>query len=388
MVSKEEREDSMSSQAGTVEVCRVDSNADLMKFIKFPWEIYRDNEHWVPPLIKEQKRFLSSANPFFEHAEAEYYLAKRGGRICGRISMSIDRNYIDFHEEKMGAFGFFEAINDFDVASRLLDTARERLKEKGMDIMRGPFNFTTNHECGLLVDGFDTDPVMLSTYNPPYYSELIEQYGLKKARDLYSYLIMDPDGEINLSYMDGMVERATKNRVVARPVNLKDVRGEMERVKEVYNNAWSKNWGFVPLTEAEIDDFAQHMKHLVIADLAYIGELDGKPIGFLLFLPDYNVVFKKTNGKMGPLQILQLLWHKNRIKKGRLFMMGVHKEYQRTGVAAAMMDVAFKSAINKGFRVADYSWILEDNMPVRSILEFAGAKIYKTHRIYEMNLSA
>jgi GNAT superfamily N-acetyltransferase len=198
---------------------------------------------------------------------------------------------------------------------------------------------------------------------------------------------MDPEGEINLSYMDGMVERATKNRVVARPVNLKDVRGEMERVKEVYNNAWSKNWGFVPLTEAEIDDFAQHMKHLVIEDLAYIGEMDGKPIGFLLFLPDYNVVFKKTNGKMGPLQILQLLWHKNRIKKGRLFMMGVHKEYQRTGVAAAMMDIAFKSAISKGFKVADYSWILEDNTPVRSILEFAGAKIYKTHRIYEMDLS-
>lgn len=378
----------MSLQGGAVEISRVDSSADLMRFIKFPWEIYRDDDHWVPPLIKEQKRFLTSANPFFEHAEAEYYLAKKNEKICGRISISIDQNYIDFHEEKMGAFGFFEAINDSDIASRLLDTARERLKEKDMDVMRGPFSFTTNHECGLLIDGFDTDPVMLSTYNPPYYGELIEQYGLKKAKDLFSYLIMDPDNEINLSYMDGMVERAAENRVVARTVNLKDVRGEMERVKEVYNNAWSKNWGFVPLTEAEIDDFAQHMKHLVIEDLAYIGELDGKPIGFLLFLPDYNVVFKKTNGKMGPLQILQLLWHKNRIKKGRLFMMGVHKEYQRTGVAAAMMDIAFKSAIRMGFKTADYSWILEDNMPVRSILELAGAKIYKTHRIYEMDLSA
>ncbi|UCD59113.1 MAG: GNAT family N-acetyltransferase, partial [Candidatus Hydrogenedentota bacterium] len=190
------------------------------------------------------------------------------------------------------------------------------------------------------------------------------------------------------SFMQEMAEKAAANRVVARKVNLGDVKGEMDRVKEVYNNAWSKNWGFVPLTEAEIDDFANHMKHLVIDELAYIGELDGKPIGFLLFLPDYNVAFKKMNGKMGPIQILQLLWHKNRIKKGRLFMMGVHRKYQRTGVAAAMMDVAFKSAIRRGFGIADYSWILEDNMPVRSILEFVGAGIYKTHRIYEMNLQA
>jgi GNAT superfamily N-acetyltransferase len=388
VVSEEEEENRMSSEGGTVEISRVDSSADLMDFIKFPWEIYRGDEHWVPPLIKEQKRFLGSENPFFEHAEAEYYLAKKRGKVCGRISLSIDRNYIEFHEEKMGSFGFFEAFDDFEVASCLLDTAREGLKAKGMDVMRGPFNFTTNHECGLLVDGFDIDPVMLSTYNPPYYAELIDKYGLVKARDLFSYLIIDPKGEINLSYMDGMTEKAAENKVVARKVNLRDINGEMERVKEVYNNAWSKNWGFVPLTEKEIDDFAGHMKHLVIEDLAYIGELDGKPIGFLLFLPDYNVVFKKMNGKMGPLQVLQLLWHKNRIKKGRLFMMGVHKKYQRTGVAAVMMDVAFKSAIDKGFQVADYSWILEDNMAVRSILEFVGAKIYRTHRIYEMDLHA
>ncbi|RJP65900.1 MAG: N-acetyltransferase [Candidatus Abyssobacteria bacterium SURF_17] len=377
----------MTARAGSIDIVRVTSQADMMEFIKFPWEIYRGNEYWVPPIIKEQMRFLSSANPFFQHAEAEYYLARKDGATCGRISVSIDRNYVDFHEEKMGAFGFFEAINDFDIASRLLDTARERLKKKGMDVMRGPFNFTTNHECGLLVDGFDTDPVMLSTYNPPYYANLLETYGLKKACDLYSYLIMDPDGEVNMSYMSKIAEKAAENHVVARQVDLKNIHGEMERVKEVYNNAWSKNWGFVPLTEAEIDDFARHMKHLVIDELAYIGELEGKPIGFLLFLPDYNVALKKFNGKMGPIQMLQLVWNKPRIKKGRLFMMGVHREYHRTGVAAAMMDVAFKNAIRRGFKVADYSWILEDNMPVRSILEFAGAKIYKTHRIYELPLS-
>lgn len=369
-----------------VEIIKVESKRKLMEFIKFPWKVYADSEHWVPPLIREQRRFFSLANPFFQHAEVEYYLARRNGKPCGRISVSVDRNYIDFHEEKMGCFGFLEMFDEYEVAKRLLDVARERLAQKGMQIMRGPFNFTTNHECGLLVDGFDTDPVMLSTYNPPYYRDLVEQYGLQKAKDLYSYNIIDPTAEIDMSYMRKIAEKAAENRVIARKVNLKDMRGEIQRIKEVYNNAWSKNWGFVPLTEAEIDDFARHMKHLVIEDLAYIGELDEKPIGFLLFLPDYNVVAKKMNGKMGPIQLAQFRWHKHRIQKGRLFMMGVHRDYQRTGIAAAMMDVAFNKAVQRGFKVADYSWILEDNMPVRAILEFAGARIYKTHRIYETAL--
>jgi GNAT superfamily N-acetyltransferase len=192
-----------------------------------------------------------------------------------------------------------------------------------------------------------------------------------------------------MSYVRKLAKKAAENRVVARTVNVKkDLRGEMERVKEVYNNAWSKNWGFVPLTEDEIEDVANHMKDLVIEELTYIGEIDGKPIGFLMFLPDYNVVAKKMNGKMGPIQMLQFLWYKNRIKKGRLFMMGVHRDYQKTGVAAAMVVTAYDSVIRRGFKSAELSWILEDNTAVRTICEMFGAKIYKTHRIYEMPLSA
>ncbi len=376
----------MSAHEGKAEIVRVESKRELMEFIRFPWEIYRGNEHWVPPLIREQKQFLSPANPFFQHSEAEYYLARRGRKTCGRISVSIDQNYIDFHDEKMGCFGFFEAFDDFDVTSLLLDTARDRLSAKGMEVMRGPFNFTTNHECGLLVDGFDTDPVMLTTYNLPYYAELLEKYGLKKARDLYSFHITDLD--VDMSFVRRLAKKAAENRVIARTVRVKeDLRGEMERVKEVYNNAWSKNWGFVPLTDDEIEDIAAHMKDLVIEDMTYIGEIDGKPIGFLMFLPDYNVVAKKMNGKMGPIQMLQFLWYKNRIKKGRLFMMGVHRDYQKTGVAAAMVVDAYDSVIRRGFKSAEFSWILEDNVAVRTICEMFGAKIYKTHRIYEMPLS-
>jgi GNAT superfamily N-acetyltransferase len=376
----------MSGQSGRVEIVRVDSKRQLTEFIKFPWQVYRGDKHWVPPLIREQRVFLSPANPFFEHADAEYYLAVRGGKTCGRISVSIDYNYIKFHNEKMGCFGFFEAFNDQEVASGLLDVARARLAERGMEIMRGPFNFTTNHECGLLVDGFDSDPVMLTTYNPPYYMELFERYGLKKARDLYSFHITDL--EVDLSYIRKLAEKAAENHVTARKVNLKDVQNEMERVKQVYNNAWSKNWGFVPLTEKEIEDIAHHMKDLVIEELCYIGELGGKPIGFLMFLPDYNVVAKKMNGKMGPIQMLQFLWYKNRINKGRLFMMGVHRDYQKTGVAAAMVVKAYDCAIKRGFKSAEFSWILEDNHPVIAISEFLGGKRYKTHRIYELPLSA
>ncbi len=376
----------MNSVQGHLEVVRVESKRDLLEFVRFPWHVYRGEQHWVPPIIKEQMQFLSRANPFFEHAWAEYYLARRGRKTCGRISVSVDQNYIDFHNEKMGCFGFLEALDDYEVASRLLDVASDRLKEEEIDVMRGPFNFTTNHECGLLVDGFDSDPVMLTTYNPPYYAGFLERYGLRKARDLYSYHITDLD--VDTTYLRELAKKAEQNHVVARPVNLGDMRSEMRRVKEIYNNAWSKNWGFVPLTEAEIEDMAHHFKALVIDDLTFIGELDGKPIGFLMFLPDYNVFAKKVNGKMGPIQMIQFLWYKNRIKKGRLFMMGVHRDFRETGVAAAMVYNVHRNIIKHGFTSAEFSWILEDNMPVRAICEMIGGKIYKTHRIYELPLTS
>lgn len=376
----------MNSGKSDIEIHRVESKRDLVEFVKFPWEIYRGDEHWVPPIIKEQVKFLGPSNPYFEHAEAEHFLALRSGKICGRISASVDHRYNEFHNEKVGIFGFFESVNDAEVAARLLDTARDWLREKGMEMMRGPACYTTNHEgFGLLIDGFDTDPMLFAAHNPQYYMELIEGYGLKKARDVYSYMMNYY--EVDFSYVRELADKAAENHVTARKINLKDLKGEMERVKEVYNTAWSKNWGFVPLTDAEIEDIAHHLKDLVVEDLSFIGELDGKPIGYLLLLPDYNIPVKKFNGKLGPVQMLQFMWAKNRIKRGRLFMLGVKHHYQKTGVAAAMVVMGYDNAIRRGYTACEFSWILEDNTAVRTLCEMFGGKIYKTHRIYEVSLS-
>jgi hypothetical protein len=376
----------MSAEKRAIEICRVQSKRELMDFIRFPWKVYRENKHWVPPLIREQKRFLGPANPFFQHAEAEYYLARRGGTTCGRISVSIDHRYVEYSGEKMGCFGFLEVLNDFEVASCLLDTAVDRLRQEGTEVMRGPFNFTSHHECGLLVDGFDKDPMVLMPYNLPYYAELLDKYGLKKTLDLHSYY--NDDIATGVSYIRRLAKKAEGNRVVARKIDLKDPKGEMERVKELYNNAFQKRgFCFVPLTDAEVEDIAAHLKNLIIDDLAYIGEIDGRPVGFMMFIPDYNVVFKKMNGKMGPFQMLKFLWYKNRIKRGRGFLGGVQLDHQGTGVLAAMAVKAYDSAIRRGFKGAEFSWVAEDNIASRTMFEMFGAKIHKTHRVYEMPLT-
>ncbi|RJP18923.1 MAG: GNAT family N-acetyltransferase [Candidatus Abyssobacteria bacterium SURF_5] len=377
----------MNAKRKSIEIHPVESRKDLLDFIRFPWEVYRGDTHWVPPIIKEQEKFLRPENPYFKHAEAEYYLAKVDGKICGRISMSIDQNYINFHGEKMGTFGFFEALNDHEVAARLLDTVRDRLKEKGMEVMRGPFCFTTNHEsCGLLVDGFDLDPVVLTSYNPRYYVPLLEEYGLKKAKDLYSYLLKYED--VDFSYVRQLADKAAENHVYARMINLREAGIEAQRVKKVYNNAWSKNWGFVPLTDEEFEDIYRHLLMVAVEDLIYIGMMDEKPIGYYMFIPDFNIIVKKFNGKVGPLNMLRFLRAKTRLKRGRLFMLGVDREYQKTGVAAAMVVNGYDAAIRRGYTEAEFSWILEDNIATRTMCEMFGGKIYKTHRIYEMSLSA
>ena len=365
-----------------IEIRRVESNYDLMEFIKFPWTVYEEDEHWVAPLIKQQKEFLGPENPFFAHAEAEYFLAQRGRTTCGRISASIDHNYVDTVGEKVGCFGFFESFDDYETASRLLNAAHGWLTEKGMKVMRGPFNFTLRHEWGLLVDCFDHDPALFTTHNPHYYVGLLERYGLKKARDYYSNF------DVDMSFLSKLSEKAAKNGVVVRKIDLNDIREEAKRIQDLYNSAWSELWDFFPVPEGDVKDIAKKLKYILIDHLTYIGELDGKPIGFLIFLPDYNVVIKKMNGKTGPIQTIQFLWHKKRIKKGILPIAGVHKDYQRTGVAAAMVIRAYESAIHYGFESADLLLAREDNIPSRAILEMAGGKTYKTHRIYEMSLSA
>lgn len=369
-----------------IEIYRVQSRRDLLEFIKFPWQVYRGDQHWVPPLIKEQEGFLGPENPFFQHAEAEYYLAKVDGKSCGRISMCIDYNYNAFWNEKVGIFGFFESLKDQEVAARLLDTVRDRLKEKGMAVMRGPMCFNTNHEgFGMLVDNFDCDPVVLTSYNPRYYVTMMEEYGLKKARDVYSYLLKYEN--VDFSYIRELADKAAENHVFARQINLKDADNEMERIKAVYNNAWSENWGAVPLTDAEFEDIFKHLRQTAVEDLCYIGMIEDKPIGYYMFIPDFNTIVKKFNGKVGPISMLRFLYYKTRLKRGRLFMLGVDKKYRKTGVAAAMVVNGYDAAIRRGYNEAEFSWILEENKATRTMCEMFGGVLYKTHRVFEMPLT-
>jgi len=370
-----------------IEIFRVQSRRDLLEFIKFPWQVYRGDDHWVPPLIREQEKFLGLDNPFFDHAEAEHFLAKVDGKTCGRISMCIDHNYNKFHNAKVGIFGFFEAFKDQELAALLLDTVRDRLKEKGMEVMRGPMCFNTNHEgFGMLVDNFDCDPVVLTSYNPAYYVTMMEEYGLKKARDVYSYLLKYEN--VDFSYIRELADKAAENHVHARMLNLKDADNEMERIKAVYNNAWSENWGAVPLTDAEFEDIFKHLRQTAVEDLCYIGMIGDKPIGYYMFIPDFNIVVKKFNGKVGPINMLRFLYYKTRLKRGRLFMLGVDKKYRNTGVAAAMVVNGYDAAIRRGYNEAEFSWILEENTATRTMCEMFGGILYKTHRVYEMPLTA
>ena len=275
-----------------------------MTFIRFPWKIYQGDRYWVPPLTKDQLQKFNPNHPFLSHSEMIPFLAYRAGEIVGRIAGIIDHHYIDFHQEKVGFFGFFESINDREVPEALFLRAQSWLKERGMEKMIGPMNPSTNDECGLLVDGFDFSPCLMMPYNPPYYPSLLEGFGLKKAKDLYAYLLEKSTFSMDrLARITGrLVKKEPKLRV--RPIDLRRFDEELKIVKEIYNRAWSKNWGFVPLTEAEIDDLAKNLKPLVVPNLVLFGYWEDEPVGFSVSLPDYNQVLKRLNGKLGPLGIL------------------------------------------------------------------------------------
>jgi hypothetical protein len=359
---------------------------DLMTFIRLPWKIYQGDRYWVPPLIKDQLQKFSPKNPFLSHAETILFLAYRGGQISGRIAGIIDHNYIEFHQEKTGFFGFFESIHDAGVAEALFSRTREWLKEHGMENVIGPMNPSTNDECGLLIDGFDSSPYLMMPYNPRYYPSLLEALGWRKAKDLYAYLL--EESTFHKDRLSRITERLVKNepRLRIRPINLRRLDEELEIVKEIYNQAWSKNWGFVPLTEAEIEDLAKNLKPLVVPDLVLFAYWDEEPIGFSVSLPDYNQVLKRLDGRLGPLGLLKFLYFSRKIRTIRVMLLGVKHAIRKRGVEGLLYIETFKRGIAKGYLSAECSWILEDNTLMQHGIEAMGGKRYKTYRIYEINL--
>lgn len=360
------------------------------EFILFPWssQIYKNDPYWVPPLISEDKKLFNPAiNPFHKYAEITLFLLYQNKKPVGRIAAIINHNHNKFHDEKTGFFGFFESINSPEVARHLIDAASNYLKAKGMEVIRGPMNFSTNDTCGLLIEGFDSSPLFMMTYNPPYYSELLESAGLKKAKDLYAYCADQSIGE-QLPRLERLSQKILSDKSVRiRCLDMKNILRDIGVIKEVYNNAWSKNWGFVPMTEEEFDYLANDMKKIIDPDFILIAEIDGNPAGFSMALPDYNQIIKKVNGRLLPFGIFHFLFGKSKIKTMRLLTMGVVHQYQKRGLDIVFYLETIKRGFKKGYQKAELSWILEDNIMMNRILNSLGAKLYKKYRIYEKYIS-
>jgi hypothetical protein len=364
----------------------VRSEQDLMTFIRFPWKIYQGDRYWVPPLIKDLLSKFSPNHPFRSHSEMILLLAYEKGEIAGRIAGIIDHDYIEFHQDKVGFFGFFESTAHAEVAEILLSRVGAWLKEHGIERMMGPMNPSTNEECGLLIEGFDSSPCLMMPYNPAYYPSLLEGFGLKKAMDLYAYWV-----EVSPFFHDRLTRIAERLRkrepqLQVRPIDLNHFDEELKIVKEIYNHAWSKNWGFVPLTEEEIDDLAKNLKPLIVPDLVLFAYWGQEPIGFSVSLPDYNEVLKRLNGKVGLLGGLKFLYYSRKIRKVRVMLLGVKHAFQKKGVEGLLYFETFKRGTQKGYQKGECSWILEKNLLMQHGIEAMGGKRYKTYRIYEMPL--
>lgn len=366
-----------------VAVTQVQTQAEMLEFIKFPWRVYAGDPHWVPPLIAERKRFFNTRhNPFFQHAEAAYFMARRNGEPRGIVGVAIDHNYIAFQKEQVGLFGFFEVQRDYDAAAGLLDAARDWVRQRGMHVLRGPFSFSTNQEVGLLIDGFDCDPVVLTTYNPPYYREYVERYGLVKAKDLYAYwLDAGPLPESMAQAAERVQQRAS---VRIRKMEMRNFQQEAMLVREIYNRAWSGNWGFVPVTEGEIIEMARGLKLIVDPDLCLFAELDGQPVGFVICIPDVNRALKPLNGRLFPFGWLKFLRAKRHLNFVRIFTLGVLPEHHPVGIGSLLYKAVWETGLKKGYIAGEMSWILEDNGPMNAAMQMMGGHIYKTWRIYDL----
>jgi hypothetical protein len=359
---------------------------DLHAFVTFPWRLYRDDPLWVPPLIGDTKKlFRPETNPFFQHGEIQPYLARRDETIVGRIAAIRNRAHEEFHQEPVGFFGFFECEDDPEAAMGLLGTVREFLRTRKLQRFRGPVNPSTNEECGVLVDGFDHPPMVMMTHSRPYYGPLLERCGLHKAKDLYAYYLEGDNPPESLEAAVAMVRRRLPD-VTLRRIEIKRLSEEVGVFKTVYNQAWEKNWGFVPMTDAEIDHMARQLKAVIDPALVCIAEKDGRPIAFALGLPDVNVAVRHANGKLFPLGLLKILWHARHLKRMRLLALGVLSEYRRSGIDLLLYHDIFKHGTAKGYRAGEFGWILEDNVAMLKAIDRLGARRYKTYRLYEASV--
>lgn len=348
---------------------------------------------WVPPLRRDVALLLDRRrNPFFEHGEAEYFLAERGGSVVGRIAAISNRLHNETHNDRVGFFGFWESIDDQAVADALFATASEWLRARNFNTMRGPASFSVNDECGLLVEGFETPPTLMMAHNPPYYAALVERAGFTVAKDLFAY----QGGDRTFRAYDPVPERLERAveimrkrmGITLRPLNMKDFDGEIDRIKAIYNAAWEKNWGFVPMTEREIEHLAEQFKPVIEPDIVPMAMKDGKVVAFGLALPDLNVVLRgNRSGHLLPV-LPKLLWwlKREKIRRARIPLLGILPEYRGKGLDAVLYHWIWTKAAQHGMYWGEAGWILEDNPVMRAGLEKMNFTMYKTYRLYDRPL--
>src|SRR5215208_3978995 len=369
----------------TLKIRAVESRADLKRFITCPFERYRDDPHWVPPLLfAERQKFDPNKNPFYEHARVELSLAERGGEVVGRVAAIDDDNHNRTHGDNLVFFGFFEA-NDRAAAEALFSRVEDWGRGLGRSAVRGPANPSMNDGAGFQIDAFDTDPYVMMPYNPPEYPRYVEVTGYRKVKDLYAWLF-ERDWEVGEKI--GRIAKRVRSRYdpVVRPVDMKRFEAELTIVKRLYNEAWEENRGFVRYTEAEFDHLASELKHVVDPGLARFVELEGQVAGMAICLPDVNQVLKRARGRIVPFGLVAFLNRKKIIDQLRLAILGLMPEYRNKGLETVLMDDLYEKAISKGYQRCEASWVLEDNRAMNRGLEVSGAKLYKTYRIYEKEI--
>lgn len=372
----------------TLIVKPVTNRREKKQFLHLPWSLYRDDPNWIPPLRMNQKELVGYArHPFYDNAEGQTFLAIADGKPAGRLLALVNRAHNERYRENRGFFGFFECIEDQEVANGLFDAAREWLAERGMQSIRGPANPSLNYECGLLVDGFDSPPTFMMTYNPPFYADLIEGYGFRKVEDMYAFyghVDMIDTLDSKLRYIiEGAKERFD---VKMRTLNKRRFREEVRMFLDIYNRSLLGTWGFVPLAASEIEHMSASLRWLIIPELTTVAEVEGKQVAAVFGLLDYNHVIRQMDGRLFPLGFLTLLSKRRTITKARIMAANVLPEFQKWGLGLLLLDELLPYSLKWGLREVEFSWVLESNHLSRSSLERGGAILQKTYRMYDIEL--
>ncbi|HCK40670.1 MAG TPA: N-acetyltransferase [Planctomycetaceae bacterium] len=368
-----------------LEIVSVRSRQERKLFFNFPWDHYRGDPNWVPPLRIVQKELLNYRyHPFYDDAEIQTFVALRNGQPCGRIAALLNHAHNRQYDEQRGFFGFFESVDDEEVSGRLFDAVRAWFAERNIDSLRGPVNPSLNYECGLLVDGFDEPPWFMMTYNKPYYGKLIDNYGFRNAQNLYAFWghvdMLDAISNRLYSLSQNLLDRF---ELKCRTINVRRFNEEIATFLDIYNKSLVSTWGFVPMSQGEVKKQAAGMKQMIVPELTTMAEIDGKPVGTMFALLDYNPRIKEMDGRLFPFGFLKLLRKRKELTKVRLISTNVLPEYQSWGIGIALVSRLVPDALKWGIKEAEFSWVLESNDLSYKTLKKGGAKITKSYRIYD-----